>query len=268
MTPTDPDNVEATRGPRTASLFDLRCAVICAIAMTLLVAGVAYLYSTKPGAVSAAVSTWTPNHKAFCAADTILVTASNPPSKITTKGASSLLSAYEAISIYAPTKLVHYQLGALAIAFENVISSPPARMALSAGDVSSRLPAIRSYMRAARPLEHYTSPADKATNACSSINDASMSRTYNTRTAVSVGYDSRYKVVANGITTVPGPMTVAEYANTFSTYLEGIVVVDGPDAKFIFTSGPAVCVTLPKSRHLLAKAIACPSRITSRITSR
>jgi hypothetical protein len=231
-----------------------RIALILALVVVVLAAVGIYSYSTRSSTsnVSAVVAAWSPNHKDFCAGAVALTQAQNSD-KMTAKSEARSLHAFEALSIHAPTRIVHQQIGAVTVAFDNLITNPVALKAMES-NVESSNPEVKAYLKAAKPLEASAGPASVAVASCTGGNLF----TANTDSAVAAADATYYTVVSSDTTGAPTPVTIAEYASQFKSQSAGTVTPDGADARFNFSSGPPVCVTMPNSSQASPTAIACP----------
>jgi hypothetical protein len=250
---TSPAEVPSGSTPRESSR-PVHILVMLLALVVVLIAVITYGYSTRSStpSVRSVVAAWAPNHKDFCAGATVLTQSSD---KVTTKSESRLLHALEALSIHAPTRLTHQQLATLTVAFDNVVNDPAAVKALDDDNTASNIPAVKAYLKAAKPIEVSAGAANVAISSCSGSNRFAANET----TAVAAAEEAYYNVVAGDSTGAVTPVTIAEYASAFATESSGTVTADGPDARFGFPTGPPVCVTMPNSSQSAPAAVACPA---------
>ena len=211
--------------------------IILAIVVVVFAAGDIYHYTTKSKGASAVVAAWTPNHTAFCGAlSSLNKLGSNPKMDTNTEAVS--LKAFEALSVNAPSKLVHTQFGAVAVAFGNLESDPSGLQAVTTQNISSTDPLVRAYVKAVTPLNSASSAADAALLACNAT-------AANSSTAVAMVDAASLTAYATGSTS---PITIAEVkasASSSAGSYTSITLDRLGVVKIVFASAPTICVTLP-----------------------
>lgn len=233
--------------------------VALAVAIVALTGIGIYHNAYRNGAPSAksVAAVWTPNHAKYCSAvlglPEIWQGAVHKPVTAVWE-----LTYLEDSAVYAPTRQLHTQISAMAVAFANLIGDPSGLRVFArhpewapTGIVSTD-PKVLAFLKSLAPYD--TVKATPLTDASRTCVDFAPGTPNNVIDAVSAATTAYYLNVASGDTS---PATIDQYEARVTGGTGEHVVVNGSDAKFIFGTGKAVCVTLPAPSDPPPTVVSC-----------
>jgi hypothetical protein len=241
-----------TRRLRTPSIA---LALVAGLALT--VAGFVPIAGASGTTAKSVVKVWSPNHAKYCAATIGLPElwdgAIHKP--VTARWE---LTYFEEAAVHAPTRQVHTEIGAMAIAFSHLMTdaaglklftrhpewAPPSPKSEDSN--------VRAFDKSLAPYASVGSTPLTASQLACSIEPPGTPP--NAEAALATATTAYYVNVANGGTRA---VTVAKYAAQLPDGIGEHVVASGSLAKFTFATGAPACVTLPTPKEPPPRVVSC-----------
>lgn len=219
--------------------------MIVALALAVVVlAGVGIATRNRRPNAKAVVALWTPNHTKYCSAvDGLTELWQGAVHKPIT--ARWELTYLEDFAVYAPTRQIHSQVSAMAVAFANLLRDPSGLLAFTRNpewapvSFFSKDPKVLAFLKSLAPYD--TVKATQLSNAGGTCETLAPGTPNNVVGALSEATTAYYLNVASVDTNAT---TIAQYEARVALGTGEHVVADGKVARFIFDQGIAVCVTL------------------------
>jgi hypothetical protein len=214
-------------------------------------------YRNSTTSAKAVVVEWTPNHAKYCSAvlglPEIWQGAVHKPVTAVWE-----LTYLEDSAVYSPTRQLHTQISAMAVAFANLIGDPSGLRVFArhpewapTGIVSTD-PKVLAFLKSLAPYDTVkATPLTDASRKCVTFSPGTPN---NVIDAVSSATTAYYLNVASGDTNAA---TIYQYEASVPRGVGEHVVAYGTDAKFIFDTGNAVCVTLPAPSDPPPTVVSC-----------
>lgn len=227
--------------------------------VVLSIAGIVPLAAGASPNVKSTVAVWSPNRAKYCAATIGLSElwqgAIHEP--VTARWELVYL---EDTAVRAPTRLVHTEIGAMAVAFSNLIGDASGLRSVTRHpqwappSFATKDPRVRAFLKSLAPYDtsHGTTLSDSL-RVCSSF---PSSASVHADQALSSATTAYYVNVASGSTRA---VTIAKYVAVLPAGTGEQVVAHGLDAMFTFDKGLAVCVTLPAPNDPPPAVVTCHS---------
>ena len=160
--------------------------------------------------------------------------------------------------MYAPTRQLHTQVSAMALAFANLIGDPSGLRTLT-GDEEwppvafvSKDPKVLAFLKSLAPYDTVTgTPLTNSLRTCVVFAPGTPSNVIDALDEATTAY---YLNVALGDTSAA---TIAQYEARVTLGIGEHVVASGSDAKFIFDTSATVCVTLPAPSDPPPAVVSC-----------
>jgi hypothetical protein len=229
--------------PRRAN--SRRIAIGVVVGASLAVTGLLPVAAGASVSVKTVVARWSPNQAKYCSATLGFSDLWNGGihKPVTARWELSYL---ENTAVYAPTRLVHTEIGPMAVAFSNLIGDASGMRSFTRHpewappSFATKDPKVRAFLKSLAPYDTVHGDAlTKSISACANLPTGLSVHAEQALTSATTAY---YVNVANG--GIRG-MTIAQYESILPAGVGERVVANGSNAKYTFETGAAVCVTRP-----------------------
>jgi hypothetical protein len=239
-----------------------RIAIGVIVGASLAVTGILPIAAGANVSVKTAVARWSPNQAKYCSATLGFSELWNGGIHKSVTARWELLY-LENTAVYAPTRLLHSEIGPMAVAFSNLIGDASGMRAFTRHpewappSFATNDAKVRAFLKSLAPYDTVHGDAlTKSISACARFPSGLSVHAEQALTSATTAY---YVNVANGGTQ---RMTIAQYQSALPAGVGDYVHANGSNAKFSFTKGAAVCVTRPAPNDPPPSVVACRSTST------